>query len=134
MSVDLSEVPMGATVRLVFEGKLHSGDQDHQFVNLTMETGDVVRVSWEQRGEMVEDFEPETIVTDYGFQPGDVVTYAAGTGLPVKRETLFATATNGGTGDGQITWVDSLGSPHKPDPSTLTLVMRNGLVVPQDDD
>lgn len=130
---DLTSVPEGAIVRLVFEGALIGGDLDEGTVRLTTSGGDRLKISWSQAADYSEEYAPDAYVLDYGFRPGDVATVTVRDDVPggQRFETLLAVAP--GDPANPVRWMGSDGQFRAVDPANLTLVMRNGLHVPQED-
>lgn len=121
-----TELPFGADVVVSFEGRVLRASETSITLSTDAETW--VTVEWSYPVDNSENVDPVVVVCDYGFKPGDVaVSYADNPHVPV---TFLAMAGPGGEG---VKWLDQRGFATSPDPSTLTLVMRDGSPVPPTD-
>lgn len=119
--MDLNSIPEGATVEIAFKGKLISYDESTNVVRLTTDGGDRLRITWAQSADANEDYAPSVLVSDYGWQLGDVASVRTG---PQSFDSLFFQAGEDGKG-----WYDSLGTLKAPAARDLTLIVRGGMPV-----
>lgn len=128
---DITELPDGASVRIVFEGVVRKGPH-LTHMNLRQPDGSTLRVSWEQHGDAIEDYAPQVFVDSFGFKPGDVAVFASGvTGGP-EFVTVFALAPVGKANG--IRWCDLSGEIRTVDEADLTLLVRDSFRVGNSDD
>lgn len=124
-----TELPFGADVAISFEGRVvRTGDTS---ITLSTDAENRVTIDWSYPVDNSEEADPVVVVFDYGFKPGDVAVRA----VPDHNgqwQTFFATT--GSTDHQPIEWLDRDGVLNDVDPSTLTLVLRDGFPVTMDDE